>query len=277
MVNPIPPTGCPSEPAPDHPLPEPAPGPAGGARYVLFDFDGPLVRLFAEHPAPDVARRLLGELDRHLPGAGLAFTDRSDPHLLVLELPRLLAGLPSPRGVEAEQLVGRLSQVLAAEECRAAGTAVSTPGAGRLVAALRRAGCRLAVTSNNAPEAIHAYLDREQASGVAAAFREHVYGRSPDPRLMKPDPDCVRRALKGLRCEDPRRAVLIGDSPSDYEAATAAGVRFLGFAPTERAAHRLRAAEVPASMTVGHFADLPRVLALLTASLQRSNGPGCRS
>jgi phosphoglycolate phosphatase len=277
-VNPIQPAGPASGPAPDS---------ARGVRYVLFDFDGPLVRLFAGHPAPGVARRLLGELARQLrtvgPGLVDGFSDRTDPHRLLAELGGLLATVPSLPGTEAERLVGRLSQALTVEECRAAESALGTPGADLLVDVLLRAGCRLAITSNNAPEAISAYLAGEQTSGLAGAFREHVYGRSPDPRLMKPDPDCVRRALKGLRCEDPWQALLIGDSLSDYQAATAAGVRFLGFAPTERAAARLRAAQVP--VTVGHQDSLRGMLALLPDSPrhsprhspQRSNGSGSRA
>jgi HAD superfamily hydrolase (TIGR01509 family) len=269
VVNPIQPAEPTPGPTPDRP-PDRPPDPAHPVRYVLFDFDGPLVRLFAGHPAPGVAHRLLGDRDGGIPAAGLGFSDRTDPHRVLLELGGLLAAAPSLPEAEAEQLASRISQALTAEECRAAGTAVPTPGADLLVDALERTGCRLAITSNNAPEAIFAYLAREQASGIAAAFREHVYGRSPDPRLMKPDPDCVRRALKGLRCEDPRQALLIGDSPSDYQAATAAGVRFLGFAPTERGALRLRAAKVP--VTVGHADSLRRVLALFSDSPQRRNG-----
>ena len=240
----------------------PAPDPAHRERYVLFDFDGPLVRLFAGYPAPEVARRLLAELRNRIPAADLGFSDRTDPHRVLLELGGLLAEASELPGAEAEQVVSRISQLLTEQERWAAASAAPTPDADRLVAELLGAGCRLAITSNNAPEAIVAYLARERASGIAEAFGEHVYGRSPDPRLMKPDPDCVRRALKGLRCEDPGQALLIGDSPSDYQAATAAGVRFLGFASTERGALRLRAARMP--VIVGHRDSLPRVLALLS-------------
>jgi phosphoglycolate phosphatase len=129
----------------------------------------------------------------------------------------------------ARVLVSRTERKLVAEECEAAGSAVATDGAVRLVCGLVRQGRRVAITSNNAGEAISTYLARPDSAELGSAFKGHTYGRSTNPDLMKPDPYCVLQALKGLKWANPDEALLIGDSPTDGAAAKAAGIRFVGF------------------------------------------------
>jgi phosphoglycolate phosphatase len=215
-----------------------------GVDYVLFDFDGPLVDLFAGRQAQGIASRLLDLLSAELLLGELDFSDPTDPHGMVAELRSLLRRHPARSRSEVERLVSATERALVREERTAAKSAVITEGADALVGELIRQGRGLAITSNNAPEAIRAFLALEQSSGLRAAFQGHIYGRNPDPDFMKPDPDCVARALDGLGCRVTDRCLMIGDSESDFKAAASAKVRFLGFAPTERTEARLRAAGV---------------------------------
>jgi phosphoglycolate phosphatase len=66
----------------------------------------------------------------------------------------------------------------------------------------------------------------------------------------KPAPDVVRLCLEQTGVE-PARAVYVGDSPSDAEAATGAGVHFLGVGERVAAHPRCvaRLADVPAALT----------------------------
>ena len=63
-----------------------------------------------------------------------------------------------------------------------------------------------------------------EISGGAELF-EHTTS-SDDAPQSKPDPDIVEAALIKVRCQ-PERAVMLGDTPYDVEAATRAGVRVI--------------------------------------------------
>ncbi|MFF3909517.1 HAD family hydrolase [Streptomyces sp. NPDC001848] len=200
-------------------------------RCVLFDFDGPLCRLFPDRSSAPVARELRDILDGEGAGSLLDDDEREsiDPHVVLRAVDRERRGSP---------LVARLEERIAERETEAAATAWPTPAADLLVHGLSEAGVRLAVTTNNAPVAVDVYLRR---AGLARFFGSHVYGRTGDPRLMKPDPHCLYRALDGLRAPADD-AVLIGDTVTDLLAAREAGVRFVGYARNERKAAPLRKA-----------------------------------
>lgn len=185
------------------------------ASCLLWDFDGPLCRLFAGRPAPGIAaafRELLAE--EGLDAALLGLAETTDPQAI------LRARLPA-------EVTRRLEESMAEEEEEAAATAEPTPGAGEFARLMAERGRTLAITTNNAPRAVAAYLKAYDLDGV---FGHRIFGRSPDdPRLMKPHPDCLLRAMESLSAV-PGDCLMIGDSPADAHAAAAAGVPFLGYA-----------------------------------------------
>jgi HAD superfamily hydrolase (TIGR01509 family) len=189
------------------------------ARCVLFDFDGPICALFAGHKAERVA----ADLVRRLEGRGLRglLTDGErespDPHEVLRAVDRRHPG---------SDLVAELEERLTQEELRAAASAMPTPYADPLVRTWTAVGVRLAVATNNSPVVVRAYL---RSRGLADCFDPHVYGRTQDLHLLKPDPHCLNRALGALGA-DPAATLMIGDTPSDLVAARAAGVAFLGYA-----------------------------------------------
>ncbi len=75
--------------------------------------------------------------------------------------------------------------------------------------------------------------------GLVSCFAPHIYGRTQDLQLLKPDPHCLNRALKGLGAA-PSATLMIGDTPTDLEAAERAGVLFLGYARNDRKEKLLR-------------------------------------
>ncbi|MEU0989015.1 HAD family hydrolase [Streptomyces sp. NPDC005953] len=189
------------------------------AGCVLFDFDGPVCRLFGRHPAASVAAGLREWAERRIPGGVSVEPGAEDDPLALLR-----AVADSHPG---DPVVQELEHRLTGEEVRAARKAEPTPGAGALIRGLHRAGYRLAVTTNNSPDAAHQYLARV---GLSEFFAGHVHGRAPEePKLMKPDPHCLRRALDTTG-STPDESLMIGDSVADGEAAARLGVPFLGYA-----------------------------------------------
>ncbi|MBB5927675.1 HAD family hydrolase [Streptomyces echinatus] len=202
-----------------------------GARVVLWDFDGPICRLFARHKAERVA----AELVDWLAGRGLhdllggSEHDALDPHAVLRAVDLRRPG---------SDLVAELEERLTQEELKAAGSAWPTAYADPLIRTWTATGSRLAITTNNSPKVVRAYLD---GRGLTACFAPHIYGRTTDLHLLKPDPHCLNRALSAMGSA-PSAALMIGDSPSDLAAANDAGVPFLGYARNERKGKLLREA-----------------------------------
>lgn len=199
------------------------------ADCVLFDFDGPMCRLYVRHSAPAVAARLRTLLDAR----GASAEPENDPYAVL-------------RAAARDAAAGRLEQhalvdvvkALTAEELLATDTAWPTPYADQLVQTLHATGKRLALTSDHAEPAITRYL---RTRGLAHLFAGHIHGRDAAATRLMSDADCVRRALEST--ETPaERALFIGDSPRALATADAAGVRFLGYARDEPSGAVLREA-----------------------------------
>ncbi|WP_316959650.1 HAD-IA family hydrolase [Streptomyces sp. TRM68367] len=202
------------------------------ARVVLWDFDGPICSLFAGHSAEQVAMGLVEWLEgRGLHGLLTEHErDSPDPHVVLRAVDRRHSG---------SDLVAELEERLTTEELKAAPTAMPTEWADPLIRTWTAVGARMAVATNNSPRVVRTYL---RSRGLEECFAPHIYGRTEDHlHRLKPHPHCLNRALSAMGSA-PSDALMIGDSPSDVEAAGRAGVPFLGFARKEHKARVLRAA-----------------------------------
>ncbi|MGV9286781.1 HAD family hydrolase [Streptomyces sp. NPDC003719] len=218
-----------------------------GARFVLWDFDGPICRLFAGHTAERVAAGLVDWLERRGLRGLLTEEEResADPHAVLRAVDR--------RHPDSD-LVAELEERLTQEELRATASAMPTAYADPLIRTWTAVGVGLAVATNNAPRVVRAYLT---GRSLLPCFAPHIYGRTQELRLLKPDPHTLVRAL-GAMGAAPSASLFIGDSPSDCEAAQRARVPFLGYARDERREKSLR--DAGAVTVVGSFEPL---LALL--------------
>ena len=215
---------------------------------VLFDFDGPVCRLFVRRPTPAVAARLRALLDDRgvpLDTLGLDASDLEDPYaVLRAAAATTTAGRPRVGGRDSEEpgaasgVLTDIAQALTAEELLAVESAWPTPYADQLIQTLHATGHRLAITSDHSEAAITRYL---RTRGLARLFAGHIHGRGREATRLTPDPDCVLRALEST-ATPPERALFIGDSPRGLATAEAAGVAFLGYARDERTEATLRAA-----------------------------------
>ncbi|MFF0085600.1 HAD family hydrolase [Streptomyces canus] len=214
------------------------------ARCVLFDFDGPICRLFPNGSSKQVADELRELIDEADVGSVLTDGEKEDkdPHMVLRAVHR------ARRDRDVTRLLADLEAKLEAGELEAARTAWPTPNADTVVRLLAKRRVALAVVTNNSPLAAEAYLERR---GLLRHFTT-IQGRTSDPGRMKPDPDVLDRALSYLR--HPEDAVMIGDTGTDVEAAEKAGVPFIGYGrnPDKRA--RLR--DAGAEVVLGSYAPL---------------------
>lgn len=124
-----------------------------------------------------------------------------------------------------ESLVGAEAEAQIGEDVRAAHTVLymalidevaPLPGAQALVAQLRRRGHPVVFSSSASSEEVDHYLDQLEV-------RDDVQGwtTSADVEATKPEPDLIKAALEKAGTD---KAVLIGDTPYDVEAAKKADV-----------------------------------------------------
>lgn len=221
-------------------------------RHVLWDLDGPICRLFAVHSAPHVAKELIHVIRKVARGGRLKVPImperlRNDPHAMVVEISRCWPG--------AEQVV-ELEQWLTGQELIAVDSALMTPHVDLVIERWGGSlGVPFAVSTNNSGQAAAKYL----ATAKLDAFFSCVYGRTSDLRLMKPHPHTLRLALDAMDA-DPSLTLMIGDAPTDFEAAQKAGVAFLGYADSPRKVAKLRRVGVEPSRIVSSLRDIWKAL-----------------
>ena len=97
------------------------------------------------------------------------------------------------------------------------------PGAAELVAAIKARGLTAVAASSAKEDELRALLAIAGAESLLDAATS-----SDDAEESKPDPDIIHAALQKAHAE-PSRAVLIGDTPYDVQAASRAGVDGVGF------------------------------------------------
>lgn len=201
------------------------------ARFVLFDFDGPICRLFAGHSAERVARHLVDRLEAQGLRGLLTEDERThpDPQSVLVAVNRR-----HPNSALVTEVEGWLTH----EEIRAVPTAWPTPFADPLIRTWSAVGARLAVVTNNSARTAAGYL---ASRGLAGCFEPHIYGRTEQLHLLKPHPHGVLRALNAMGAA-PSDALVIGDQPTDLDADRRAGVPFLGYARGEDREEALRRA-----------------------------------
>ncbi|MGC5040195.1 HAD family hydrolase [Streptomyces sp. DT190] len=207
-------------------------------RYVLWDLDGPICRLFAGHPANGVARDLVKELERLGLDGLLSEEERSDPD------PQAVLLLVDRRHTDSAP-IARLERWLTEQELTAVPRALPTPYADPLIRTWSALGARFAITTNNSARAAAAYIESRQLTGCFP----HIYGRTENLARMKPDPHCLSLALESLDAH-PSQALMLGDAGTDYQAAQELGVPFLGYARNQRKLDLLVAAGVDRSHIV---------------------------
>ncbi|GAA2548822.1 HAD family hydrolase [Streptomyces fimbriatus] len=201
------------------------------AHVVLWDFDGPICRLFAGHKAEQVAKELVEWLERQGLSGLLTEKEREHPD------PQVVLRAVDRRHPDSD-LVAELEERLTREELRAVSSAMPTPYADPVIRTWAALGSRFAVVTNNSAHAVRNYLGGRR---LLSSFAPHVYGRTNRLDLLKPHPHCLVHALNTMGAA-PSDALMIGDSPGDCQAAAEAGVHFLGYATSDRKHAELRAA-----------------------------------
>lgn len=215
----------------------------GAAHCLLIDFDGPVCAVFASYPAATVADELRAVIRSRFGGElplGLA-EHHADPLRMLVEVASL----------GDDELTREVAAACRDAEVTAIGDATPTRGAEDVLRAARAAGYRTAIVSNNAAEAIDAYLRRHNLFRYVSVVVARFDGM--DPRLLKPNPFLLDRAVAVVEGQSDE-AMFIGDSVSDVVAGRAAGVRTIGYA--NKPGKRDRLTDAGADIVIESMQDL---------------------
>jgi phosphoglycolate phosphatase-like HAD superfamily hydrolase len=206
------------------------------AENILWDFDIPICSLFSGFSAPETAQCMRDYLyERGL----LQEEDYTDLDPLAI----YRRGMKNYKYKSHRLFYLELEGNLRKYECYAATVAKFTPLAMEMFISLDATGRQQAIVTNNCPEAVDIYLRKWNLTQYFKAKDNktypfgYVFGRADaDPKKLKPNPLFLNQAMDALRTE-PEKCLMVGDSVSDFEAAKAAGVPFLGYTYTpDRAA-----------------------------------------
>ncbi|WP_127505069.1 HAD family hydrolase [Actinoplanes solisilvae] len=215
----------------------------GATRCLMIDFDGPVCAVFAGYPAATVANELCAVIRSRF-GAELPLNldeHHADPLRMLVEVASL----------GDDELTREVAAACRDAEITATGTATPTPGTEDVLRAAQAAGYRTAIVSNNATEAIDAYLRRHNLFRYVSVVVARFDGM--DPRLLKPNPFLLDRAVAALEGQSDE-ATFIGDSVSDVVAGRAAGVRTIGYA--NKPGKRDRLTDAGADIVIESMQDL---------------------
>jgi phosphoglycolate phosphatase len=213
---------------------------------LIFDLDGTLI-----DSAPD----LHAALNRLMETLGRRMLDLSEVIPMIGDgVPMLVRrALDATGGVPADfdEILGVYLDIYGSS---VADLTTVFPGVPETLAALHKAGHRMAVCTNKPEAATHAVL---QAFGLAPWFSAIAGGDSLPVR--KPDAGHLLGTLDMLGSA-PHRAVMIGDSHNDIQVAINAKVRSIAVSYGYR---RQPVEELGADIIVENFADIPGALARL--------------
>jgi phosphoglycolate phosphatase len=217
---------------------------------IAFDLDGTLVE-----SAPD----LIGTVNLMLAERGLApLPLAAARHLIGGGAARLLERGFIEAGASWDPAAkpALVERFIAIYHGRIAQESFAFPGVAETLDALRCEGARLVVCTNKRTDLSIALLD---ALGLLGRF-EAVVGADAVSR-PKPDPAHLLEALAKVWA-DPARALMVGDSAADVNAARSAGVPVVAvsFGYTE-----IPARDLGADAVIDRFADLPETARRLLA------------
>lgn len=211
------------------------------AEHILLDFDGPVCAVFgviADHTVADALRATLASTGQQVTGQ-LATT--TDPFAVLT----YAATLPVGTAAEVEAECRRREQ-------EAVSQAPATPHVRELLLWLRDTGRTVTIVSNNATDAVQDYLRNVGLTSLLAG----ISAREPaDMAQLKPKPTLLERAITA-RGTQPDRCVMVGDSVSDIDAATAIGTPTIAYANKPGKYEKL-AARRPAAIVTGMAELLP--------------------
>jgi HAD superfamily hydrolase (TIGR01662 family) len=185
-------------------------------RALLLDFDGPVCSIFSNLKNYTAAQQMrAAAIKIGLPPLATV-TDSNDPLYVMREAAK----------VSSPEQIRKIDQALTQIECNAAASARPTPFATEVMEAATAAGVPIAIVSNNSRTAIADYLAQQDLSHMVTAIVGRPFAR---PDLMKPHPHSLLAAVEVLEFQA-SQAVLVGDSATDIEAASRAGMLSIGFA-----------------------------------------------
>jgi myo-inositol-1(or 4)-monophosphatase len=206
------------------------------ARYLIFEFDGPVADLTAAMPGAAEQLRATLHTERDLPPA---IAETSDP----FEILAYAAAIDFTLGK-------RIDAQLTTIEVTAAATARPAAYVHETLAACRDSGRTPAVVSRHSTEAVSSYL---ASHGLADQVRHVIAAPSYPPGHLQPGPHLIEDLIRSLGTS-PAECALITASVASIDIAQNAGTQSIGYATEPSTSERLT--DAGAGCVIPSLADL---------------------
>ncbi len=195
-------------------------------KAVVLDFDGTMCRLFENYDLHDLKSKLQAELLKYnisLDG----FDDCFDAFRL--------ADRQLPSRHQRQAALSDINRIVMNAECKAVNTGVDIDGLPLFIDLCKERGIELGIATNNSKECIEIFLESRGMAREIPIIGRDIYHLE----RMKPDPWTLNRVMEilGVNREN---VLFLGDHPTDYQCAVAAGVHFIGLAATARKKKRFQ-------------------------------------
>ena len=222
----------------------------GWPQAILFDLDGTLI-----DSAPDIA----AATNRLLAGHGHGPLTLAEVRAMIGNgIAKLVERAFAARGeaLSGDALHGRAADMMAIYGDHLTVETVLMPGAAEMVAAYHKARVKTGVVTNK-PEGFTRTI---LAHFGLSPFVDVVVGGDTGP-ARKPAPDMLHHALAELGVSA-ARALMVGDSPADVDAARAA---FMASVAVRGGYTNVPADDLGANIVIDRLSDLPQAIERLKA------------
>jgi phosphoglycolate phosphatase len=181
---------------------------------VIFDYDGTLVRLNIDFGSMRQA------VERLLVKHGIEPCSLKGSYVLetIDEAARKISKKSSPAGLAFQQ---KALELVTEQEVKAAKDGKKLPGVPRMLKLLKERGIKVGIITRNCDKAVKmVFPDIERFSDVYLP-RDSV-------SHVKPHPDHIALALKGMEVRDPTLCLMVGDHLMDIEGGKRLGMKTAG-------------------------------------------------
>ena len=202
---------------------------------LLFDFDSTMFFLFKDYDRKDLVLKLNSTLKKY--GLDSVF-DRNffDAFLYAMD---------------NKECLKEINEIIVEAELDAVDLGYHVDGFMDIFPYLLK-NYSIGIVSNNSKECIDKYMEKYH-NGLSLPF----FGRIPlRSDLLKPNPYLLEEAYKYFKVKK-EDILYIGDNITDYMAATAAGIKFLGMAQVERKQNAFKEHNIP---YVKNYYELKEIL-----------------
>ena len=194
-------------------------------KTIILDFDGTILRLFANYDLDSVVKKIA----HHLTKYALDFSLESD----IFDAYEFVNQLDIEKKTKIK-ILSEVNEIIVKAEIDALKTGIMVEGFHDFINYVTKNNIPFGIVTNNSEECIEKFIDSN-----GKIFRCSVVGRDAiHPERMKPS-DYMLKKISKIMNINKSNMLFIGDNLRDYQCAKEYGCEFIGLTPTCKKRERM--------------------------------------